>query len=74
MAIRVLGITSGKRKEQKVSWGSNEEVQNMIRRKKLAKEKWDVRRDDESRNKRNQNGEKETSGEGQRGSIYAQSF
>lgn len=49
IAGKVLGITSGKRKENKDTWWWNEEVQNGIRRKRLAKRKWDGRRDNESR-------------------------
>ncbi len=43
-ARKVLGMTSGQRKEDKEAWWWNEEVQESIRRKKLAKKNWDSQR------------------------------
>ncbi|KAI2650822.1 4-hydroxy-tetrahydrodipicolinate synthase [Labeo rohita] len=40
-ARKVLGMTSGQRKEDKEAWWWNEEVQESIRRKKLVKKNWD---------------------------------
>ena len=48
-ARKVLGVTSGQRKEDKETWWWNEEVQENIQRKRLAKKKWDSQRDEESR-------------------------
>ncbi len=36
-AIHVLGMTSGRRKEDKQTWWWNEEVQDSIKRKRLTK-------------------------------------
>ena len=49
IARKVLGVTSGQRKEDKETWWWNEEVQESIRKKGLAKRKWDSQRDEESR-------------------------
>ncbi|KAK3522406.1 hypothetical protein QTP86_009978 [Hemibagrus guttatus] len=38
---KVLGLSSGRRKEDKETWWWNEEVQDSIQRKRLAKKKWD---------------------------------
>ncbi|KAK2921796.1 hypothetical protein Q8A73_001281 [Channa argus] len=46
---RVLGVSSGKRKADKETWWWNEEVQECIQRKRLAKKKWDTERTEESR-------------------------
>ena len=46
---RVLGVSSGKRKVDKENWWWNEEVQECIQRKRLAKKKWDTERSEESR-------------------------
>ncbi|XP_051775811.1 craniofacial development protein 2-like [Erpetoichthys calabaricus] len=48
-ARRVLGVTSGQRKEEKETWWWNGEVQKSIQRKRMAKKKWDSQRDAESR-------------------------
>ncbi|KAK2917518.1 hypothetical protein Q8A73_004265 [Channa argus] len=45
---RVLGVSSGKRKADKETWWWNEEVQECIQRKRLAKKKWDTERTEES--------------------------
>ena len=45
---RVLGVSSG-RKVDKETWWWNEEVQECIQRKRLAKKKWDTERTEESR-------------------------
>uniref|UniRef100_A0A3B3BTI6 ribonuclease H n=1 Tax=Oryzias melastigma TaxID=30732 RepID=A0A3B3BTI6_ORYME len=44
----VLGVSSGKRVD-KETWWWNEEVQECIRSKRLAKKKWDTERTEESR-------------------------
>ena len=43
---KVLGVSSGQRKEDKETWWWNEEVQESIQRKKLANKNWDSQRDD----------------------------
>ena len=48
-ARKVLGMSSGKRKQEKETWWWNEEVQESIQRKRLAKKKWDGMGDEESR-------------------------
>ncbi|KAK3574932.1 hypothetical protein QTP86_019812 [Hemibagrus guttatus] len=46
---KVLGVTSGRRKEDKETWWWNEEVQDSIQRKRLDKKKWDMDRTEENR-------------------------
>ncbi|KAK3507880.1 hypothetical protein QTP70_002299 [Hemibagrus guttatus] len=46
---KVLGVSSGRRKEDKETWWWNEEVQDSIQRKRLAKKKWDMVRTEENR-------------------------
>ncbi|MCJ8738186.1 hypothetical protein PDJAM_G00032520 [Pangasius djambal] len=46
---KVLGVSSGRRKEDKETWWWNEGVQDGIQRKKLAKKKWDMDRTEENR-------------------------
>ncbi|KAK3559452.1 hypothetical protein QTP86_013634, partial [Hemibagrus guttatus] len=46
---KVLGVSSGRRKEDKETWLWNEEVQDSIQRKRLAKKKWDMDRTEENR-------------------------
>ncbi|KAK3521503.1 hypothetical protein QTP70_007968 [Hemibagrus guttatus] len=46
---KVLGVSSGRRKEDKETWWWNEEVQDSIQRKRLAKKKWDKDRTEENR-------------------------
>ncbi|KAK3543019.1 hypothetical protein QTP70_008706 [Hemibagrus guttatus] len=46
---KVLGVSSGRRKEDKETWWWNEEVQDSIQRKRLAKKKWDMDRTKENR-------------------------
>ncbi|TRY54613.1 hypothetical protein DNTS_001598, partial [Danionella cerebrum] len=46
---KVLGVSAGRRKEDKETWWWNEEVQDIIQRKRLAKKKWDIERTEESR-------------------------
>ncbi|KAK3575082.1 hypothetical protein QTP86_019739 [Hemibagrus guttatus] len=48
---KVLGVSSGKRKEDKETWWWNEEVQDRIQSKRLAKKKWDMDRTEENRQK-----------------------
>ncbi|KAJ8364363.1 hypothetical protein SKAU_G00131940 [Synaphobranchus kaupii] len=48
-ARKVLGVSSGQRKEDKETWWWNEEVQESIQRKRLAKKKWDSQGDEDSR-------------------------
>ncbi|XP_051782811.1 uncharacterized protein LOC127527635 [Erpetoichthys calabaricus] len=48
-ARRMLGVTSGKMNEEKETWWWNEEIQESIQRKRMAKKKWDSQRDAESR-------------------------
>ncbi|KAK3571166.1 hypothetical protein QTP86_003662 [Hemibagrus guttatus] len=46
---KVLGVSSGRRKENKETWWWNEEVQDSVQRKRLAKKKWDMDRTEENR-------------------------
>ncbi|KAI5103552.1 hypothetical protein C0J45_7133 [Silurus meridionalis] len=46
---KVLGVTSGNRNEDKETWWWNVEVQESIRRKRLAKQNWDRQSDEKSR-------------------------
>ncbi|KAK3509833.1 hypothetical protein QTP70_013009 [Hemibagrus guttatus] len=46
---KVMGVSSGRRKEDKETWWWNEEVQDSIQRKRLAKKKWDMDRTEENR-------------------------
>ncbi|KAK3539460.1 hypothetical protein QTP70_008489 [Hemibagrus guttatus] len=46
---KVLGVSYGRRKEDKEAWWWNEEVQDSIQRKSLAKKKWDLDRTEENR-------------------------
>ncbi|KAK3533744.1 hypothetical protein QTP70_025050 [Hemibagrus guttatus] len=46
---KVLGVSSGRRKEDKETWCWNEELQDSIQRKRLAKKKWDMDRTEENR-------------------------
>ncbi|KAK3538198.1 hypothetical protein QTP70_033122 [Hemibagrus guttatus] len=46
---KVLGVSSGRRKEDKETWWWNEEVQDSIQSKRLAKKKWDMDRTEENR-------------------------
>ncbi|KAK3517285.1 hypothetical protein QTP70_002580 [Hemibagrus guttatus] len=46
---KVLGVSSGRRKEDKETSWWNEEVQDSIQRKRLAKKKWDMDRTEENR-------------------------
>ncbi|KAK3532877.1 hypothetical protein QTP70_001380 [Hemibagrus guttatus] len=45
----MVGVSSGRRKEDKETWWWNEEVQDSIQRKRLAKKKWDMDRTEENR-------------------------
>ncbi|MCJ8731892.1 hypothetical protein PDJAM_G00204980 [Pangasius djambal] len=46
---KVLGVSSGRSNEDKETWWWNEEVQDSIQRKRLAKKKWDMDRTKENR-------------------------
>ncbi|KAK3543566.1 hypothetical protein QTP70_023888 [Hemibagrus guttatus] len=46
---KVLGVSSGRRKEDKETWWWNEDVQDSVQRKRLAKKKWDMDRTEENR-------------------------
>ncbi|KAK3516480.1 hypothetical protein QTP70_017817, partial [Hemibagrus guttatus] len=46
---KVLGVSSGRRKEDKETWWWNEEVRDSVQRKRLAKKKWDMDRTEENR-------------------------
>ncbi|KAK3571302.1 hypothetical protein QTP86_005934 [Hemibagrus guttatus] len=46
---KVMGVSSGKRKEDKETLWWNEEVQDSIQRKRLAKKKWNMDRTEENR-------------------------
>ncbi|KAB5517594.1 hypothetical protein PHYPO_G00168920 [Pangasianodon hypophthalmus] len=48
-ARKVLGVSSGRRKDDKETWWWNEEVQDSIQRKRLAKMKWDMDKTEENR-------------------------
>ena len=46
---KVLGVSSGQVKDSKETWWWNEEVQEVIQRKRLAKKKWDRERTEVSK-------------------------
>ncbi|KAK3508196.1 hypothetical protein QTP70_017107 [Hemibagrus guttatus] len=46
---KVLGVSFGRRIEDKETWWWNEEVQDSIQRKRLAKKNWDMDRTEENR-------------------------
>ncbi|KAK3550728.1 hypothetical protein QTP70_003951 [Hemibagrus guttatus] len=46
---KVLVVSSGRRKEDKETWWWNEEVQDSVQRKRLAKKKWDMDMTEENR-------------------------
>ncbi|KAK3557079.1 hypothetical protein QTP70_024758 [Hemibagrus guttatus] len=46
---KVLGVSSGRGKEDKETWWWNEDVQDSIQRKRLDKKKWDMDRTEENR-------------------------
>ncbi|KAK3574497.1 hypothetical protein QTP86_008387 [Hemibagrus guttatus] len=46
---KVLGVSSGRRKEDKETWWWNEEVQDSVQRKRLVKKKWDMDRTEDNR-------------------------
>ena len=48
-ARKVLGVSSKQRKEDKETWWWDDEVQESIRKKRLAKKRWDIQRDEESK-------------------------
>ena len=48
-ARKVLGVSSKQRKEDKETWWWDEEVQESIWKKRLAKKRWDIQRDEESK-------------------------
>ena len=48
-ARKVLGVSSKQWKEDKETWWWDEEVQESIRKKRLAKKRWDIQRDEESK-------------------------
>ena len=48
-ARKVLGMSSKQRKEDKDTCWWDEEVQESIRNKRLAKKRWDIQRDEESK-------------------------
>ena len=53
-ARKVLGVSSKQRKEDKETSWWNEEVQESIRKKKLAEKRWDMQRDEESKQEHKQ--------------------
>ena len=48
-ARKVLGVSSKQRKEDKETWWWDEQVQESIRKKRLAKKRWDIQRDEGSK-------------------------
>ena len=48
-ARKVLGVSSKQRKEDNETWWWDEEVQESIRKKRLAKKRWHIQRDEESK-------------------------
>ena len=48
-ARKILGVSSKQRKEDKETWWWDDEVQESIRQKRLAKKRWDIHRDEESK-------------------------
>ena len=53
-ARKVLGVSSKQRKEEKDTWWWDEEIQGSIRNKRLAKKRWDIHRDEESKQEYNE--------------------
>ncbi|XP_065652871.1 uncharacterized protein LOC136080186 [Hydra vulgaris] len=53
MARKILGVTSGQKKIDKEKWWWNEEVQERLRGKRLAKKNWHLQQEEESRQKYN---------------------
>ena len=53
-ARKVLGVSSKQRKEDKETWWWVEDVSESIRRKILAKKRWDIQRDEESKQEYNE--------------------
>ncbi|XP_065662746.1 uncharacterized protein LOC136085373 [Hydra vulgaris] len=51
VARKILGVTSGQKKIDKETWWWNEEVQESLRGKLLAKKNWHLQQDEESRQK-----------------------
>ncbi|XP_065658442.1 uncharacterized protein LOC136082952 [Hydra vulgaris] len=51
MGRKILGVTSGQKKIDKETWWWNEEVQESLREKRLAKKNWHLQQDEESRQK-----------------------
>ena len=50
----VLGVSSKQRTGDKETWWWDEEVQEIIRKNRLAKKRWDMRRDEESKQEYNE--------------------
>ena len=48
-ARKVLGVSAKQWKEDKETWWLGKEVQESIRKKRLAKKRWDMQRDEESK-------------------------
>ena len=48
-ARKVLGVSSKQKKEDKETWWWDEEVQESMRKKILAKKRWHIQRDEESK-------------------------
>ena len=46
---KVLGVSSKHRKGDKDTWWWDEEMQESIRKRRLAKKRWDMQRDGESK-------------------------
>ena len=46
---KVLGMSSGQRKDNKETWWWNSEVQEIVQRKRIAKKRWDSERTEKNR-------------------------
>ena len=51
VASKTFGMASGKRKTGIETWWWNEEIQDWVKRKKLAKKEWDKKCDEQSKRK-----------------------
>ena len=51
IARKVLGVSAKQRKEDKKTWWWDDDVQESIRKKRVAKKRWDMQTDEDSKQK-----------------------